>query len=275
MDQCALSSPAMASIATPAWLAASMGRVLLARYRDAGEAQLIHSIVGSAEINTMVRKRGSVVQSERLRDQIYRLIRDDLRVGALAPGERLKEVSLAKTLGVSRTPVREALFQLASDGLLVEADRGYMLPVHTIDEIRDRLEIRKLLEPEILRRACRGVSDTQVEALQQALEREKKYVDTKDPGKYIGANADFRQALLALCDNKLLANCAALYDDQFQCFRVWGLQAPANRKATADSHEKVVRAIIENKPELAEKSFQQLMEKVDDMLSKYEKDVLE
>ena len=50
-----------------------------------------------------------IVQSERLRDQIYKLIRDDLRTGALAPGERLVEVNLAKKLGVSRTPVREAL----------------------------------------------------------------------------------------------------------------------------------------------------------------------
>ena len=122
----------------------------------------------------MVRGKGLIVQSERLRDQIYKLIRDDLRVGALAPGERLVEVTLAKKLGVSRTPVREALFQLASDGLLVESNRGYMLPVHTTEEIRDRLEIRKLLEPEILRRACREASDKQIKNIDESPGRGEK-----------------------------------------------------------------------------------------------------
>ena len=102
---------------------------------------------------------------------------DDLRTGALAPGERLVEVTLAKQLGVSRTPVREALFQLASDGLLAESSRGYMLPVHTTEEIRDRLEIRRLLEREILRRACEEASDRQIKTLIKALEEERKYIN--------------------------------------------------------------------------------------------------
>ena len=217
----------------------------------------------------MTRGKGLIVQSERLRDQIYKLIRDDLRVGALAPGERLVEVTLAKKLGVSRTPVREALFQLASDGLLVESNRGYMLPVHTTEEIRDRLEIRKLLEPEILRRACREASNKQVKTLMKALEKEKKHIDAEDASKFIGANANFRLVLLSMCKNTLLTKCAELYDDQFQCFRIWGLHEPGNRELTVAAHEKICNAIKNKKPTTAVKSLQQLLDKVEDQLKEY------
>ena len=217
----------------------------------------------------MTRSKGVIVQSERLRDQIYKLIRDDLRTGALAPGERLVEVSLAKKLGVSRTPVREALFQLASDGLLAESSRGYMLPVHTTEEIRDRLEIRRLLEPEILRRACEEASSRQIKSLLKALEEEKKYIDAADASKFIGANADFRLVLLSLCKNPLLTRCAELYDDQFQCFRIWGLNEPRGRELAVGSHEKICNAIKDRKPAAAVKALQQLLDRVEQMLEQY------
>ena len=217
----------------------------------------------------MARSKGFIVQSERLRDQIYKLIRDDLRLGALAPGERLVEVSLAKKLGVSRTPVREALFQLASDGLLVESNRGYMLPVHTTQEIKDRLEIRRLLEPEILRRACEEASDRQIKTLMKALEEEKKHINAEDASGFIGANANFRLVLLSMCKNPLLTKCAELYDDQFQCFRIWGLHDPKNRELTANSHEKIFTAIKNRKPESAVKSLQQLLDWVEENLGEY------
>lgn len=217
----------------------------------------------------MARSKGFIVQSERLRDQIYKLIRDDLRTGVLAPGERLVEVSLAKKLGVSRTPVREALFQLASDGLLAESSRGYMLPVHTTEEIRHRLEIRRLLEPEILRRACEEASARQIKSLMKALEEEKKHINAEDASKFIGANANFRLALLSMCKNPLLTKCAELYDDQFQCFRIWGLNDPKNRELTSGSHERICHAIKDRNPVSAVKALQQLLDKVEDMLEDY------
>ena len=200
----------------------------------------------------MTRSKGVIVQSERLRDQIYKLIRDDLRTGALAPGERLVEVSLAK-----------------KHGLLAESSRGYMLPVHTTEEIRDRLEIRRLLEPEILRRACEEASSRQIKSLLKALEEEKKHIDAEDASKFIGANANFRLVLLGLCKNPLLTRCAELYDDQFQCFRIWGLNEPRGRELAVGSHEKICNAIKDRKPAAAVKALQQLLDRVEQMLEQY------
>jgi DNA-binding GntR family transcriptional regulator len=86
-----------------------------------------------------------IVIGERLRDQVYRRMRDDLQSGAIAPGARLVETQLAAVYGVSRTPIREVLLQLSREGLLEPQERGYLAPIDTQKDIVDRLEVRRLL----------------------------------------------------------------------------------------------------------------------------------
>ena len=72
-----------------------------------------------------------------------------------------------------------------------------------------------------------------------------------------------------MCKNHLLTKCAELYDDQFQCFRIWGLHEPGNRELTVAAHEKITNAIKNKKPATAVKSLQQLLDKVEDQLQEY------
>jgi len=81
----------------------------------------------------------AVAPSERLRDLVYRRMREELQSGVLAPGARLVETQLAEAYGVSRTPVREALLQLAREGVLAAEGRGYVVQVDTQKDIIDRL----------------------------------------------------------------------------------------------------------------------------------------
>src|SRR5471030_2058910 len=144
----------------------------------------------------MKMRTGQIVHVQRLRDQVYNLIREELRSGSLGPGQRLVEVTLAERLGVSRTPVREALFQLARDGLLVESDRGYMLPQQTPDAIRERLELRLLLEPAVARRACKEATREQIEDLKRATAHQRRQVKAANHLKFVEANVRFRDVLL-------------------------------------------------------------------------------
>ncbi len=79
----------------------------------------------------MARAVRAVVQVERLSDQVYQLLRDDLKTGEFQPGQRLLEVELAERYRVSRTPIREALFQLSREGMLLDSDRGYVTPTYS------------------------------------------------------------------------------------------------------------------------------------------------
>ena len=106
------------------------------------------------------------------RAAVYERLRSDIAHGRIAPGQRLSEQGIAEALGVSRTPVREALSQLLSDGLLVALGRGYAAPDLTPANIDDIYEMRLLLEPPIARHAARHASHDQVVALRQAINDE-------------------------------------------------------------------------------------------------------
>ena len=104
-----------------------------------------------------------------LRERVYEALRAELRAGRFARGERLREEDIARQLGVSRTPVREALVQLYRDGLLSEAGRGFMLADLTTRDIAEILELRLLLEPAAARHAAEHAPEAEVLRLRHCL----------------------------------------------------------------------------------------------------------
>lgn len=121
--------------------------------------------------------------------------------GALAPGERINEVHLAARLGVSRTPLREALSRLASEGALVAAPRrGYFVRPLTLEEFEQIYGIRPILDPEALRLA--GVpSAAQLERLEQL---NRKLASARTPQMAIALDDAWHMALLEHCPNQVL-----------------------------------------------------------------------
>ena len=108
-------------------------------------------------------------QPESLRDQVYSILRLGLRTGTIRPNQHLREQSLSEQLGVSRTPIREALALLQRDGLLVATSKGLMLPNLTLKDIRDVYEIRKLLEPKGMRAIAEHANRSDIVALRSAI----------------------------------------------------------------------------------------------------------
>ena len=82
-----------------------------------------------------------------LADRVYHQLRDNIGSHQIRPGERLQEVSLAAQLGVSRTPVREALARLESEGMIAVEGRGFVVPELTDSDIDEIYQLRFLLEP--------------------------------------------------------------------------------------------------------------------------------
>jgi DNA-binding GntR family transcriptional regulator len=105
-----------------------------------------------------------------LRQQAYDRIRELLRSGDLAPGERVSSLGLSKRLGISRTPVREALSRLCSDGVVREVP-GFGVLVHMPDEkeLRELYGMREVLECYAAREAARNITDEELKRLAELL----------------------------------------------------------------------------------------------------------
>src|SRR3989304_10487361 len=99
----------------------------------------------------MIAKLQVLERHEPLGDRVYATLRGYLRAGRLMKGQVLQEAVLAAQLGVSRTPVREALARLASEGLVVAEGRSFTVPALEEGDIEDIYALRFLLEPEALR----------------------------------------------------------------------------------------------------------------------------
>src|SRR5437870_10914880 len=100
------------------------------------------------------------------------LIREAIIDGRVEPGRRLKEEELARELGISRTPVREALLILQAEGLVVGTpNRGAIVRAHDSDDLRDLYDLRALLEGHGARLAAARISDEEVERLRESCDR--------------------------------------------------------------------------------------------------------
>lgn len=191
----------------------------------------------------MARTAKVVVQAERLRDQVYELIRGDLKSGDIPPGQRLVEVELAGRYGVSRTPIREALFQLTRAGYIEDSERGYSAPAFSERNVRDRLEVKHALTPAVAAHAARTATPFQIRRLTRAQAKEKAAHADGDVDAFIEANDAYRAELHAMCANKLLSRCLQMVEDQYDAARNRIHQIEENRRLTIEHDGRLLAAI--------------------------------
>ncbi|MBD8476770.1 GntR family transcriptional regulator [Microbacterium sp. CFBP 8794] len=181
-------------------------------------------------------------------ERAYATLLDEIQTGALAPGTVLGEVEQSTRLGVSRTPLREALRRLASDGLVAQASpRVTVVAGIDADDIRALFELRRALETQAARSATvRGDG-----RLFTALAGEFAAVDTADADAYYSLIARFDVRIDDAVANPYLS--AALRSVRTHLVRVRRMARdnPLRLSASAGEHELIARAIGAGDPELA------------------------
>jgi DNA-binding GntR family transcriptional regulator len=160
-----------------------------------------------------------LVKASALRDQVYERMRESIRTGRVRPGDRLQEIALAEALGVSRTPVREALALLARDGLAEPQGRGFVVTGLSAKDIDDIFALRRLLEPAAVRDAANAATDGGVAVVRIAVEHSRAAHEANDVPAFMRANAEFRAAWLAMVPNQRLVRAVRLYDDHVESLR--------------------------------------------------------
>lgn len=157
--------------------------------------------------------------SESLSSQIHSDLLLKIQRGEIGPDDRLVDIGIARELGVSRMPVREALLRLANDGYVVGTTRGFVLPTLERQDVADIFEVRRLLEPRAAANAARDMSDADHGRLLRAVADAAKAVENHDTSGLAVANMEFRQTWIGALANRRLAETLSRFADQVQIVR--------------------------------------------------------
>lgn len=175
----------------------------------------------------------------------------------LRPGDRLDETGLAQRYGTSRTPVREALRQLAASGLVeIKPHRGAEVSRLSIPQLLEMFELMSVLEGACGRFAAERASDEELMHIRKAHEACREYVDTKDPDGYYFANVHFHEAIYRASQNRLLAEKTLHLRNRLAPYRRFQLRRNNRPADSYAEHEEIVEAITAGDPARAERLLQ-------------------
>ena len=140
-----------------------------------------------------------------LQNQVYRQVREDLLAGRWQSGEKLSELKLADELGVSRNPVREALLELASEGLLERiSGLGCRVPACDIESVTEMYQLREALEGQAARLACDHAGRAQCKELADLAAAISSLAESKDDAELRKDDNRFHRLLVELSGNRAL-----------------------------------------------------------------------
>jgi DNA-binding GntR family transcriptional regulator len=215
-------------------------------------------------------------KSAPVREWAYDHLKSDVLSGHFKPGERLTEEHLAKTLGVSRTPVREALHKLASEGLIQPLEsRGFCVARDSREEIEDLFDIRAALEGYAIRLICDCISEQTLEQLNGFIRKAQDALDRKKLDEIFEYNTQFHDALHRVIARKSRFHSLIADTRKYVLrYRKDSLYYLDGAKRTIDGHRKILLAIGLRDPDLCERVIREhIREAKQDALHKIAEDI--
>ena len=179
-----------------------------------------------------------------LRDVVFNTLREAILKGELKPGERLMEIQLAKRLGVSRTPIREAIRKLELEGLVVMVPRkGAEVADITEKDLRDVLEVRKALEELVVQIACDRMTEEDFKELKKAHARFKTVIKKGDLKEVAEADVKFHDIIYMSTNNQRLIQILNNLREQMYRYRIEYLKDTQMHAALVQEHESIVECL--------------------------------
>lgn len=202
-----------------------------------------------------------------LREVVCETLRDAIRKGVLKPGERLMEIQLAEELGVSRTPVREAIRKLELEGYVIMMPRrGTYVANLSIRDVNEVFEIRMCLESLASGLAAERITEEELESLQRLLVQIGEYMERGDMDKIVETDMEFHDLLYQASRNTCLVGIIFNLREQLTRFRTKSMSFPGRLAATLEEHRNIVEAIAQGDVKAARKAAEIHMERSEQTL---------
>ena len=194
--------------------------------------------------------------SSTIAEQIYLSLTDQIISGKLAPGQRIEEQTVATQFGISRTPVRDALRQLAGSGLVeFRPHRGAMVANLDLAQLGEMLEALEELEALCARLAAQRMSAVERKQLELMTHQQTEAVKAKDDALYWKLNDEFHEAIYKGADNRSIHEITENFRRRVMPFRSF-LFSLGNRMPTAfGEHQEILQAILTSDTERAYKAM--------------------
>lgn len=187
-----------------------------------------------------------------LRDVVFNTLRKAILTGELKPGEHLMEIHLANQLGVSRTPIREAIRKLELEGLVIMIPRrGAEVAQITEKDLRDVLEVRRALDALCAELACERITEEEKNELKAACDEFEKAAKTGDTATIAAADVKLHQIIVDAAGNRRLVQLVNNLSDQMYRYRFEYIKEKDQHNNLVKEHRMIYESIINNDKEKA------------------------
>lgn len=187
-----------------------------------------------------------------LREVVFNTLRQAILTGELKPGERLMEIHLANRLGVSRTPIREAIRKLELEGLVTMIPRrGAEVAQITEKSMNDVLEVRRALDALCVELACERITQEKLEELKAACDDFEKAVKTKDVKKIAQADVILHDIIVEATGNQRLIQMVNNLSEQMYRYRFEYIKDSEQHENLVEEHRIIYESLVKKDKETA------------------------
>ncbi|NLW24198.1 MAG: GntR family transcriptional regulator [Clostridia bacterium] len=188
-----------------------------------------------------------------LRDIVFETLREAIINHVLKPGERLMEVRLAEEMGVSRTPVREAIRKLELEGLVdIVPRKGVYVAGISLKDVQEVFEVRGALEALAANLASQRITPEEIVELKKRLDREDNETKANNLPNIIRTDTEFHDLIYKAARNSRLLNSINNLREQLHRFRSASLARPGRSETALAEHQNIYEAIANRDAKLAE-----------------------
>lgn len=178
-----------------------------------------------------------------LAQQVFERLEHEILVGTYARGAILTEATLSENLGVSRTPIREALGRLEQEHLVESTGKGIRVLGVTTEDLEDIYQIRLEIEPIAAGRVAERITEEELEQLKETLELQEFYLQKKDAERLKAMDSSFHEQLYRYCGSAVYYDVLMPLHTKVQKFRKASIQRSGRAEQSVKEHRQIFEAI--------------------------------
>ena len=216
--------------------------------------------------------KARLIRTETIKDQIYQILRQQIIDGTLHPGDKIIEQDVADQLGVSRSPVREAIKQLVGDGLLSNIpNRGAFVKMLSAKEIQDIYDVRVLLEEYAIKHIDPELREKNYRQMQKMKAQIDAEIESSSVKKFETMDQDVHLMIIQMCGNQVIADTYNSLWGRIAFFRTMSLMSKERQMSSLHQHAMILSSLLEGDDETAYEVMRTHLEEAQTMIQ----DILE